>query len=320
MENKNSKRYNFTEEFDICIKDKPQLQEIVESMSSGKPLKTTIEIIHEGMSRNHRAYTKESFTDIVKDEAGNPSGIKSLTSPIKVPILLNHDPNSECLGRIESAKWTPSSINKFKNGITAEAHIVDEEAKKKIIDGRYFTVSIGGSTDKAECSICGKNLMEGFDPHMMGSYYDNKTGEKVEKGAKGAKYAHEVMGHVWIHEVSFVNIPGFGSAQIVSVKPEDEPGEQGNMAADGESLNKENIVNENLEIKVKDNNQENLETKEVKVDEVNTEVIPKTEDIEPTEDEKLAQLEEYVNTINEYNNRLIIDCDAHLSDDEEVEV
>jgi hypothetical protein len=318
MENNKSKRYSFTEEFDICIKDKPQLQEIVESMSDGKPLKTTIEIIHEGMSRNHRAYTKESFTDIVKDEAGNPSGIKSLTNPIKVPILLNHDPNSECLGRIESAKWTPSSINKFKNGITADAYIVSEEAKKKIIDGRYFTVSIGGSTDKAECSICGKNLMEGYDPHMMGSYYDGKTGEKVEKGAKGAKYAHEVMGHVWIHEVSFVNIPGFGSAQIVSVNPEDEPGEQGNMAADGESLNKEKTVNEEVTTKTLEDKKVNETTEQI--DKTSGENDTDTNNTELTEDEKFAQLEEYVNTINEYNNRLIIDCDAHLSDDEEVEV
>lgn len=85
------------------------------------------------------------------------------------------------------------------------ANVVDPEAIKKLLDGRYLTVSTGASTDAAICSICRTDWTDdGRCEHTPGAVYD------------GAK-CFIIAGSLKYDECSFVNKPADKHAKVLEL-------------------------------------------------------------------------------------------------------
>jgi hypothetical protein len=169
------------------------------SGSKGKMiLKPRIECIHSGMTRNNTFYP----ADRLKGEPLKHSGVYSWTNPYPKPMIKNHDTDTEPTGRIENAMYVTDSAT-GRESIVIIPTITDPDAIEKVMDGRYFTVSIGATTDAAICSICGANIVEeGWCGHEKGETYD---GQK----------AYWIVGNLWFDECSWVNVPADQDAQVV---------------------------------------------------------------------------------------------------------
>jgi hypothetical protein len=125
--------------------------------------------------------------------------LQSWVEPYPKPIILNHDLNSEPIGRIIAAK-----MDKEQDGapyVRLQVAITDPLAAQKISDKRYLTGSVGGRAGKAVCSISGEDLAaESADGRPKTAKF--KRGQ-VYKG----KLAFVDMQDISFKEYSFVNQP-----------------------------------------------------------------------------------------------------------------
>lgn len=125
--------------------------------------------------------------------------LQSWVEPYPKPIILNHDLNSEPIGRVIAAK-----MDKEEDGapyVRLQVAITDPLAAQKISDKRYLTGSVGGRAGKAVCSISGEDLAaESADGRPKMAKY--KRGQ-VYKG----KLAFVDMQDISFKEYSFVNQP-----------------------------------------------------------------------------------------------------------------
>lgn len=162
-----------------------------------------IEAIHAGTTANYTTYSEQCLQGSLE----NHSGVYSWTYPYPKPILKNHDTWEEPLGRVMSAQFITDSLTGKSANIVIPA-ITDPIAIEKILDGRYLTVSIGGETDSAICSICGRDIInDGWCEHDKGRQYEVK-GKMVT--------CTWLIGELWFHELSFVNVPADEHAQVVA--------------------------------------------------------------------------------------------------------
>ena len=89
--------------------------------------------------------------------------------------------------------------------IAITAHITDKEAIEKFLDGRYLTVSVGASTDRASCSICKQDWSkDGMCDHRPGKLYD-------------ATKCFMVAGAFEYEEASAVNKPADRHAKVIEL-------------------------------------------------------------------------------------------------------
>lgn len=198
-----------------------------------KSLTAKIEATHSGIiNKNKWFYTPTGMRD----------GTSSFVEPFNKPVLTNHDSEGDALGRVVDAEYisyndveevglvdtidTASYFKKIKTFIDSEmfndkdykglghisltVEITDEEAIDKLLDGRYLTVSIGGDTEQAVCSICGqdkKNVEDSEDSceHWRGEVYDGEE-------------AFMIGGKMSFSEVSFVNSPADENAKVKLLK------------------------------------------------------------------------------------------------------
>jgi hypothetical protein len=162
-----------------------------------------VEAIHAGRTKNNTIYQASKL----RGDATLRSGIHSWTTPYNKPFLTHHNQrDGEPVGRVTSASFS-NTTNASREGIIITAEIVDKDAMQKVLDGRYKTVSIGGETDSSTCSICGQDIIkDGFCGHWPGDTYD------------GEKCAF-IIGNVWFHELSFVNVPADEDAMVTSINP-----------------------------------------------------------------------------------------------------
>jgi hypothetical protein len=125
--------------------------------------------------------------------------LQSWVEPYPKPIILNHDINSEPIGRVMAAK-----MDKEEDGsdfVRLQIAITDPVAMQKVIDKRYLTGSVGGRAGKAVCSISGDDLAsESADGRPKAQKF--KRGQ-VYKG----KLAFIDMQDISFKEYSFVNQP-----------------------------------------------------------------------------------------------------------------
>lgn len=170
---------------------------------NGKVLIPKIEAIHAGTTANYRTYTDNYLQGNIE----NHSGVYSWTYPYPKPVLKNHDTWEEPLGRVTSAQFVTDSLTGRSANIVMPT-ITDPEAIEKILDGRYLTVSIGGHTNEAACSICGQDIIND-------GWCDHERGEKYEVNGKMVTCTW-IIGEIWFHEISFVNIPADEHAQVVA--------------------------------------------------------------------------------------------------------
>src|SRR5690606_15407102 len=117
--------------------------------------------IHVGKTRNSTFYTEE----------GLKGGLKSWTQPYNKPVLTHHNAHDgEPIGRILEAQYSDQTLS-GKSGLIFTVEITDPTAVEKVLDGRYHTVSIGASTDKVTCNICGTDRTEEWCEHYPGRRY-----------------------------------------------------------------------------------------------------------------------------------------------------
>lgn len=177
--------------------------QLLKDMSSGKTnvlaLDVQMEATHSGKNHNYCVYYEDSME---KDA-------ESFVNPFKKPVLKNHnDYSGEPLGRITQAWAGPSELTDERSAIHLKTRVTDQDAIPKFLDGRYGTVSIGGTMGTVTCNICGKTILKNgkfkFCGHWRGETYKDQM---CYWGAKDIEY----------HEVSVVNNPADDFAQIMKV-------------------------------------------------------------------------------------------------------
>lgn len=185
----------------IVGKIKPETVQKLTESAKGKTKRKLIvqmEAIHVGRTANYTFYTEE----------GLKNGLESWTHPYNKPVLTHHDAHSgEPVGRILRAEYTESTISGRK-GLIFTCEITDPTAIEKVLDGRYSTVSIGATTDKVTCNICGTDRTQEWCEHWKGEEYDGQT-------------CHFIVGTTMGREVSYVNVPADENAGNFSVSIED---------------------------------------------------------------------------------------------------
>lgn len=179
----------------------PDLSQLVneahhDKMKEGNSKRLIVEIaaIHEGVSKNYNRYTQEALE----------SAVPTWMSPFPKPLLLNHDLESEPLGRMVNSEFKRNAEG--KSYIQLRAAVIDPEAAMKVIDGRYLTGSVGGVPTAAICSICHSDIIAAAKEgercgHMRGQTYNEQV----------CVYEHRGIS---FHEYSFVNAPGDSESQI----------------------------------------------------------------------------------------------------------
>lgn len=134
--------------------------------------------------------------------------LQSWVEPYPKPIILNHDLNTEPIGRVMAAK-----MDKEEDGspfVRLQIAITDPVAAQKVLDKRYLTGSVGGRANKAICSISGDDLAS-----------ESENGRpKVPRYRRGQVYkgklAYIDMQDISFKEYSFVNQPADGKSSVRS--------------------------------------------------------------------------------------------------------
>lgn len=177
--------------------------QLLKDMASGKTtivaLDVEMEATHSGKNHNYCIYYEDSME---KDA-------ESFVNPFKKPMLKNHnDYSGEPLGRITQSWYGPSALTDERSAIHLKARVTDQDAIPKFLDGRYGTVSIGGTMGTVTCNVCGKTILKDgkfkFCGHWRGESYKDQV---CYWGARDIEY----------HEVSTVNNPADDYAQIMKV-------------------------------------------------------------------------------------------------------
>lgn len=167
----------------------------VTGKGSKRKLDVTVEGIHAGMTKNKTFYPGTTLE----------SSIGSWTDPHPKPVLKNHDTYTEPLGRIVHAEYG-NSILTASTTVKLKLSITDQDAIDKVLDGRYLTLSVGGSANSVVCSVCAKDLVkEGFCGHYRGRVYDGKE-------------AHWIIKQYTGDEISFVNMPADVYSQVIAAE------------------------------------------------------------------------------------------------------
>lgn len=186
-------------------------------------LKVQIDATHSGVLTNMRVYpgkkVKDGFTSFFSKDRGGSAAYDK-------PVLKHHDSYSDPVGRIISAKYTqlktgqefdldflqPDEVgNKGSGFVTVEAIISDQDTIKKILDGRFVSVSSGHHTDLAMCAICGEDIYT--CEHMPGRRY-NEEGERTS--SDDGRLCYIITNNLIYDELSFVNVPAQPPAKLTN--------------------------------------------------------------------------------------------------------
>lgn len=190
--------YAFTEDFTVMLPDlKESLINFSESDFKGSHgLVIELAAIHAGATANFNYYSEEAL-------AGS---VDTWLDPHPKPIIMNHDPHSEPIGRVMGAK-----MDKEADGTPytrLQVAILDPSAIEKVADGRYLTGSVGGRAKEALCSVCKvdwanpKESSNGLPcKHRRGKVYNGKV-------------AMMEMQNISFKEYSIVNMPADGQSSI----------------------------------------------------------------------------------------------------------
>ena len=211
------------------------LKDISEGKTNIVALDVEMEATHSGKNHNYCVYYEDSME---KDS-------ESFMNPFHKPVLKNHDDCCEPIGRITQSYAGPSALTDERSAIHLKTHITDKDAIPKFIDGRYGTVSIGGSMGTVTCNICGKTILKDGKFHFCGHWRGETYKDQVcYWGARDIEY----------HEVSIVNNPADDFAQIMKVTVltdkdtnKDNKEENSMGGSDSAENNVDNIIDQTLE-------------------------------------------------------------------------
>lgn len=195
--------FDFTETLTIEVPDvEEQISAFKESeYKSSHGLIIEVAAIHEGMTANFNYYPAKALQ----------KSLESWVSPYPKPIIMNHDPYSEPVGRVMAAKMSEESDG--TPYVMLQVAITDPEAISKIVDQRYLTGSVGGSAKEANCSVCGADWAQASINNIPCKHSRGKT-------YKG-KLCYREMNGIGFKEYSFVNMPADQRSNIRSIKTEE---------------------------------------------------------------------------------------------------
>ena len=177
--------------------------QVVNDMKSGKSKISAIDVeaesTHSGKNHNYCIYYEDSME---KDA-------ESFTNPFKKPMLKNHNSyDGEPIGRITRAWSAPSALTDERSAIHTVTRVTDADAIEKFLDGRYQTLSIGGTMGTVTCNICGKTILKDgkfkFCGHWKGETYKDQV---CYWGVRDIDY----------NEHSVVNNPADDFAQVMKI-------------------------------------------------------------------------------------------------------
>lgn len=191
--------FDFVENFTLQLPDFSKSDiAFSEAFNSKHGLIIEVAAIHEGLTSNYNNYSAEELE----------KALLSWVEPYPKPIIMNHDLNTEPMGRVMAAR-----MDREADG-TAFARlqiaITDPVAAQKVLDKRYLTGSVGGQAKSAVCSITGEDLAtedESGRPRVL----KYRRG-KVYKG----KLAYVDMRDITFKEYSFVNQPADAKSGVRS--------------------------------------------------------------------------------------------------------
>lgn len=216
----------FREDFSITHidKDPANFSEATKDKDEALPksILVTVEAIHAGMTKNKTFYPADKLE----------ASMHTWTTPHEKPVIKNHDTWEEPNGRVKEANFRDSLLKPETKTIELKLKIMDPDVIEKVLDGRYQTLSIGGATNEARCSICAKNVVtEGWCGHSKGKSYEGKE-------------AYWIIGDMEFNEISWVNVPADVNARVVSIQKEEATAGGRKESVDGTDLI-DNILNEN---------------------------------------------------------------------------
>lgn len=192
---------------DLTDSQRTMIRERLDSSGDGSPptaLMVRIAATHAGMkNKNNAVYIPDKMRE----------STITWIEPHEKPVLLHHNKMSDPIGRVKNAEYIDlphtSDSSKPLGYISVLAKVTDAAAIEKILDERYLTVSIGGTTDEVNCSICNKNIAEGgICEHKKGKVYDGKE-------------CYWKIGKMSYNELSFVNAPADEYASVESIETVD---------------------------------------------------------------------------------------------------
>lgn len=217
----------------VCIAqptNKAAVDDAIRMLDSDREpvLKIKVDATHSGVLTNLRVYPGKKVANgylsfFSKDRGG--------TAEVDKPVLRHHDAYSDAVGRIVNATFTPLKMGEDfemdflhpdKMGargsgvVTVDAVIVDQDAIKKIMDGRYLSVSAGHHSDAYLCSVCGDSIIA--CSHMPGRTY-NDEGEQTSR--EDGSLCYVITNNMTYDELSFVNMPAQPPAKLINFKWED---------------------------------------------------------------------------------------------------
>ena len=196
--------FDFVESFTVEMPDFTKIDfDFSESFNSKHGLIIEVAAIHEGLTANYNNYSSDEL-----DKA-----LESWVEPYPKPIILNHDLNTEPIGRVIAARMDKEADG--SSFVRLQVAITDPVAAQKVMDKRYLTGSVGGRASKAVCSISGEDLAQPTEsgrPKMA----KFKRGQ-VYKG----KLAYIDMQDISFKEYSFVNQPADQKSGVRSTKHSD---------------------------------------------------------------------------------------------------
>lgn len=196
--------FDFVENFTLKLPDFSKVDlDFSESFNSRHGLIIEVAAIHEGLTANYNNYSAQELE----------KALQSWVEPYPKPIILNHDLNTEPIGRVMAAR-----MDKEDDGsayVRLQIAITDPVAAQKVLDKRYLTGSVGGRASKALCSISGEDLAS----------EDDSGRPRVPKFRRGKVYkgklAYIDMQDISFKEYSFVNQPADQKSGVRSLKSAD---------------------------------------------------------------------------------------------------
>lgn len=177
--------------------------QVINDMKSGKSKVSAIDVeaesTHSGKNHNYCIYYEDSME---KDS-------ETFTNPFKKPMLKNHDSYfGEPIGRVTRASFGPSQLTDERSAIHTVTRVTDADAIEKFLDGRYQTLSIGGTMGTVTCNVCGKTILKDgkfkFCGHWRGETYKDQI---CYWGVRDIDY----------NEHSVVNNPADDFAQVIKI-------------------------------------------------------------------------------------------------------
>lgn len=260
--------------------------QLLKDMSEGKvsvnAIDVDIEATHSGKNHNYCVYYEDSME---KDA-------ETFINPFRKPMLKNHNSHSEPLGRVIQTYHGPSKLTDERSAIHLKVRVTDKDSIEKFLDGRYGTVSIGGTMGTVTCNICGKTILKDgkfkFCGHWRGESYKDQI---CYWGAKDITY----------HEVSVVNTPADDYAQVMKVtvltdndKKEDKKEEppMGEKSKDTNTVTSDevkekvfNFIDELLGNDVQNKSEDSNKTEEKTAEDENKDAEPETKDEKTSEND-----------------------------------